>query len=94
MVLIHGLNIHCNGVAIIAKTLAPHGIETVGFDLRHFGRSESAKRGKFDSVEPMVNDCINFIEHVKQTYTDQPIFLIGQSLGGYLALRASLVFKD
>lgn len=38
--MIHGLNSHINQGAHLAHHFAEHGIETVGFDHRGFGRSE------------------------------------------------------
>jgi alpha-beta hydrolase superfamily lysophospholipase len=77
MLIIHGLNSHAEAMAVIAKLATQQGIECVALDLRNFARSESATQGNFSSVEPLLNDCLSYFNHVYESYPDVPIFVLG-----------------
>jgi alpha-beta hydrolase superfamily lysophospholipase len=61
---IHGLKAFADSLANVADAVAKHGIETVALDQRPFGRSTSARRGNFRSVDTLVDDIIGYIRHV------------------------------
>jgi len=70
-----------------AKTLNVQGYSVVMTDLRGVGSSSvRASRHQNFGYEEMISlDIPTLIKEVKQDYTDQPIFLIGHSLGGQLS---------
>lgn len=58
--MLHGLNSYIGHGAHIAHHFAKHGIVTVGFDHRGFGRSEG-EPGYVDSLEMHLKDSLKFI---------------------------------
>jgi acylglycerol lipase len=91
--LFHGLMSHCNRGVNLAKYFATRDITTVGFDYRGFGQSDGL-RGYIDSSATHLNDCLKFMQQVRQVYPHQPIFGVGLSLGGATAYHLSLKHKE
>eukprot|EP00958_Prasinococcus_capsulatus_P002395 scaffold207_cov409-Prasinococcus_capsulatus_cf.AAC.100 len=55
-------------------------------------RSEGLKpqlRSYFESVEDIVDDFIQVVKHFSQQHPGVPVVLLGQSLGGCIAVRAA-----
>ena len=92
----HGLNSHIGHGAHIAHVLAGHGIETVGFDHRGFGRSPG-KAGRVASLEEHLADALRFVRMMKKEYEGVPMFALGLSMGGmttyHLSLRDPTLFE-
>jgi pimeloyl-ACP methyl ester carboxylesterase len=91
---VHGLNSAADFMAHIANAAVRHGIETCSMDHRPFGRSTSAKRGNFDSVDTLVEDILSYLHHIQLTYPKLPIFLVGESLGGHISLIVSRMKRE
>ena len=64
-------------------------------DQRGFGRSEGT-RGYIESPEQACDDILTFSEQIEQKFggKDVPLFTIGHSLGGALALFAAAERPD
>jgi len=61
-------------------------------DHQSHGRSEGLKpqlRSYFESVEDIVDDFIQVVKHFSQQHPGVPVVLLGQSLGGCIAVRAA-----
>lgn len=69
--------------------LVPLGYALYGLDLRGHGRSEG-RRGSINSWEDYRSDLRLLLKTIKGTGSDQPVFLLGQSLGGLIVLEYAL----
>ena len=83
----HGLGEHGGRYAPLARDLAPRGIEVHAVDHRGHGRS-SGMRAYVSRFDRYVEDFEAFRRHVAATVPgDVPVFVLGHSLGGLIALR-------
>lgn len=84
---VHGLGLHHKAFESFAKRIAPEGIMTIAFDVQGFGTYTEANGLETLSMEDCVNDLKNIFKLLRRDYPDTPIFLLGESMGGALALR-------
>jgi alpha-beta hydrolase superfamily lysophospholipase len=87
LLLSHGLGEHAGRYAALARDLAPRGIEVHALDHRGHGRSGGA-RAYVDRFSRFVDDFEAFRLHaVDALPAGLPVFVLGHSLGGLIALR-------
>lgn len=84
---VHGLGEHGGRWEHFAETLSSYGFSTYALDLRGHGLSEG-RRGHVQRFDNMLQDVDRFRREV-QGLTDvgTPLFLLGHSMGGLIALR-------
>lgn len=91
VVVLHGMGEH--GSSLPHRNLAGHlgaaGFAVYGFDWRGHGRSDG-RRMHADSWRDLRNDLRAFMDLVQRHAPDGPLFLVGLSLGGLLALNYAL----
>jgi len=85
LVIIHGLGEHGGRYPHVVERLAPHGYAVYAMDLRGHGRS-GEQRGHINSMDEIRSDVKTFLEIVQKKETGKPVFLLGHSLGGLIAL--------
>jgi lysophospholipase len=87
VVIVHGHGEHGGRYAATASRLASYGYSSYALDLRGHGHSDG-RRGHAKSFELFLQDVERFSAEVV-TFAGQqiPIFLLGQSMGGLIALR-------
>lgn len=87
LLLSHGLGEHAGRYATLARDLVRRGIEVHGLDHRGHGRSGGA-RAYVPRFSRYLDDFEAFRHHVvEQLPAGIPVFLLGHSLGGLIALR-------
>lgn len=84
---IHGLGLHHRSYEPLAKCIAPMGIMTIAMDVRGFGTYMEASGLEKLSMTDCVHDLQGIISMLRQDYPDTPLFVLGESMGGALALR-------
>ncbi|HEU0054830.1 MAG TPA: alpha/beta hydrolase [Longimicrobium sp.] len=83
----HGLGEHSGRYAALARDLVPRGVSVYALDHRGHGRSGGA-RGHADRFECFTGDFECFRRAVLETLPPGlPVFLLGHSLGGLIAIR-------
>jgi len=83
---LHGFNDYANAYLEPATTWAESGILTYAYDQRGFGGAPH--RGKWAGVDTMVGDAVEISRLLKIKYPNIPLVLVGESMGGAIALNA------
>ena len=87
IVVVHGLGEHSGRYAEFGERLAGSGVSTFAMDLRGHGLSEG-RRGHVPSFDVFLQELDRFRREVEGLADFRvPLFLLGHSLGGLIALR-------
>ncbi len=89
VVIAHGLGEHGGRYAHVAQALGALGCAVHALDHRGHGRS-GGPRAFVDRWTHIVADLDQFIDRVRQAAPSQPLFLLGHSMGGAIALGSAL----
>lgn len=87
LICVHGLGLHHRAYDSFARRIAPEGIMTVAFDVRGFGTYTEANGMEKLSMKDCVDDLKNVTGLLRHDYPNLPLFILGESMGGGLALR-------
>lgn len=90
---VHGLADHSGRYDVISNKLENKGYAVYGFDRRGCGKSEGP-RGHASSYETLIDDLRLFQGELEKMHPDIPIILLGNSLGGQLALAYSMNYPQ
>ncbi|WP_246196402.1 alpha/beta hydrolase [Aquisphaera giovannonii] len=94
VVVAHGLGEHGGAYAPLAEAVGiPLGLEFAALDFRGHGRSPG-RRGVVRRYEDFVGDLHAAVEWVRARRPRLPIFVLGHSNGGQIALRYALESPD
>ncbi len=81
---LHGFNDYHNAFADVGPFLARRGIALLAYDQRGFGSSE--QRGIWPGSDRLVSDLRTLVGLLGGRYPDVPLYVIGESMGGAVAL--------
>ena len=84
---LHGFNDYSNAFATPAPSFAAHGIATYAYDQRGFG--EAPGTGRWAGGERMAADAAIAARLLRQRYPGVPLYLMGESMGGAVAMLAA-----
>ncbi|MFN8552102.1 MAG: alpha/beta fold hydrolase [Candidatus Obscuribacterales bacterium] len=91
---VHGLGLYSGSYANFGKRLARLGINVYAIDVRGFG--SWMRNGGHDQVD--FNGCLNDVKttllSIRSANPGMPVFLLGESMGGAIALRAASMYPD
>jgi len=87
--IIHGVGSHSGGILNIVNPLVQEGYEVCAYDIRGHGRSEG-DRAFINGFEQFRNDTFMFLNEITLDMPNVPVFLMGHSLGGVIALDYAL----
>ncbi len=85
----HGLGEHSGRYGTVVDLLVPDGCALYGLDLRGHGRS-SGRRAHLHSYADWIADLDTFRRSVVARHSGLPLFLLGHSMGGQIALAYAL----
>jgi acylglycerol lipase len=86
VVALHGMSDYSNAFDMPATWWAKHGITTYAYDQRSFGRSPNP--GVWPGGDALRRDLADCIEAVRARHPGVPVFAMGESMGGAVALTA------
>lgn len=89
VVIVHGLGAHSGIFDNLAEFLGDRCLAVYALDLRGHGRSQG-QRGYINSWSEFRQDLNAFLDLVATKENNLPLFLLGQSLGGTIALDYAL----
>lgn len=90
---IHGMGLHKSAYEAFGKAMANRGVTVFALDVRGFGSWCKLDRPKVN-FELCESDISHVAAMMKKNYPDVPIFLLGESMGGAIALQSALSCKD
>ncbi len=91
IVCIHGLGLHHGTYQAFADKMADHGFGIVAFDVRGFGSYRENKGYDRVDLDSCVDDIGNILKLLRRDYPNKSIFLLGESMGGAIALQVAAV---
>jgi alpha-beta hydrolase superfamily lysophospholipase len=86
IVALHGMSDYSNAFALPAPWWAEHGITTYAYDQRGFGRSPQL--GIWPGNDVLRRDLADFVDVVKARHPGLPVYVLGESMGGAVAMTA------
>jgi alpha-beta hydrolase superfamily lysophospholipase len=89
----HGLGEHGRRYRYLADALVNRQFSVFALDHRGHGKSQG-RRGYAEHWEDLREDVRTFLGLVRQQAPGQPLFLLGHSLGGLIALDYALVYPQ
>jgi acylglycerol lipase len=89
VVCVHGLGLNGKSFDAFARQIAPRGFMTIAFDMRGFG-TYIASKGK-DEVDfaGCLDDLRAVLRVIRRDDPDVPLYLLGESMGGAIALQTT-----
>jgi acylglycerol lipase len=84
---VHGMNDYSNAFDAPGKALARHGIAVYAYDQRGFGQGPHP--GYWSSGQAMAADLRTAIALMAARHPGVPLYLLGESMGGAVAILAS-----
>jgi len=90
VLMLHGIASHMGWYSGIAQELQSRGVSVYLFDRRGVARSEGT-RAHASAWAVLVSDVVHLAEMVEQRHPSQPLHAMGISLGGAIAVAASIL---
>lgn len=91
---IHGLGLHKGTFEPLGKELANKGAITYAIDMRGFGESIETKRRAALDFDGCLVDIKAALEQIHKEHRNLPVVILGESMGGAIALRAAALYPD
>lgn len=91
---IHALGFSSNSYDNFGRRMAAAGIPTFAMDVRGFGKWMTRKdEGEMD-FEACLTDVEQAVKTLHAAYPKVPVFLVGESMGGAIAIQAASRYPD
>src|SRR5262245_56881582 len=95
----HGMAEHSQRYARLAKVLVGHGYAVYAADHRGHGKTVQSPTdlgtyAERDGWKKVVGDQISLIEEIKTRHPGAPVFLLGHSMGSFIARGVALKRGD
>ena len=84
---LHGFNDYSNAFQDFASFAASKGIAVHAYDQRGFGANPD--RGLWPGIERLTADLRNALARLRKIYGEAPIYVLGESMGGAVAIVAA-----
>jgi alpha-beta hydrolase superfamily lysophospholipase/thiol-disulfide isomerase/thioredoxin len=91
---IHGLGLYSGSYQAFGTQMARLGIATYAIDVRGFGSWMKLEGHTNVDFKDCLTDVKNALEAVRRTHPGLPVFLLGESMGGAIALRVASMSPD
>jgi alpha-beta hydrolase superfamily lysophospholipase len=94
MLCVHGLGLHNGSYKTFGQKMADLGIPTYAVDVRGFGdwmKNRESNQVDFDYCLQDIHDTLKVLH---RAHPNLPVFILGESMGGAIALRATAMYPD
>jgi len=85
LLILHGLGAHSGWFVDMGNALAERGLSVYAVDHRGFGQSDGP-RGHIRNYRQLLRDIHVLLERLQQQHPAAPLFILGHSMGGILAI--------
>jgi acylglycerol lipase len=92
MLCIHGLSLHRGTYAEFGKEISRAGIVAYAIDLRGFGELQAKTRTTSMDFDGCLSDIKQTLEQIHRQHPGLPVVILGESMGGAIALRAAALY--
>lgn len=89
---IHGLGLQSNSYEFFGKEQANRGLAVYAIDVRGFGSWMNAKGKTKVNFDDCLDDIKTALESIHAANPGLPVYLLGESMGGAIALRAASLY--
>ncbi len=89
MLCIHGFSLHKGCYTAFGKEMAKDGIATYAMDMRGFGELKSTAEHTELDFDGCLADIKVVLEQIHKNHPGLPVVILGESMGGAIALRAT-----
>jgi len=89
---LHGFNDYSNAFQEVATFFQERDITVHAYDQQSFGAN--ANRGIWPGTEPFVADLKKAVQDLRQLYGNTPLYVLGESMGGAIAIVAAADEED
>lgn len=93
VVLVHGIGEHSKRFEELVSWLVMHEYAVLGYDQYGHGKSPG-KRGAIDTETRLTDDLRAMINEAKKQFAGLPLYLVGHSMGGLVALDYAQAHPD
>jgi lysophospholipase len=93
IVLVHGVGEHSGRYDHVVTRLVDAGYAVHALDHRGHGRSDGP-RAFIEDMDHAVADVDTLVDRAVAAHPDVPVFMLGHSMGGLIALRYALAHQD
>lgn len=94
MLCIHGFSLHKGCFNAFGKVMAKDGVAVYALDLRGFGESKSKAIHTELDFDGSMADIKAVLQQIHKTHPGLPVIVLGESMGGAIALRAAALYPD
>ena len=91
---IHGLGLYSKSYQGFGTRLARHGAAVYAIDVRGFGSWMKAQGHQNIDFNACLKDIKTALDSIHSAHPGLPVFLLGESMGGAIALRAASLYPD
>jgi alpha-beta hydrolase superfamily lysophospholipase len=94
IVTIHGLGLHHGAYTPFAEKVQHGGFGVISFDVRGFGSYRNDEIYQQVDFKAILIDLRRILSELRQDYKNIPIFVLGESMGGAIALRIASLYPE
>lgn len=91
---VHGLGLNSSSYEKFGTDMAELGIATYAIDVRGFGSWVKAKGQTKIDFAACIDDVEDTLEWLHKSHVKKPVFLMGESMGGAIALHTAAQYPD
>ncbi len=91
---IHGFSLHKGCFAAFGKEMAGAGIATYAMDLRGFGELKESSENSTLDFDGFLVDIKDELIQIRKNHPGLPVVILGESMGGAVALRAAAFYPS
>ncbi|MCA9806214.1 MAG: alpha/beta fold hydrolase, partial [Cyanobacteria bacterium HKST-UBA02] len=94
MLCLHGFSLHKGCFDAFGKEMANRGIAVYAIDLRGFGESKRIAEHTELDFDGCLVDIKAMLEQIRREQPGIPVVILGESMGGAMALRATALYPN